>query len=99
MLYLSDVKPKSYEHTPYLGLKWALCRTAASTAATCLPDGTPCDKGLGMHSSSRVTYAVPPGWEHFEALVGLDERTGKLGSVQVRVEVDGKAYVPLEGKE
>src|SRR5436305_8420325 len=43
-----------------------------------------------MHSASRVTYAVPAGCRRFAALVGLDDHTGRRGSVRVRVLVDGK---------
>jgi len=99
IVYLSDLKAKSYEHTPYLSLKWPLVNDANVEGGDLrLPDGSH-DKGVGMHSAGRVTYIVPPGWERFEALVGLDERTGKLGSVQVRVEVDGKSHALLDGKE
>ena len=37
-----------------------------------------------------MTYAVPAGCRRFEALVGLDDRTGRKGSVRVRVLADGK---------
>src|SRR5262249_32476971 len=51
------------------------------------------DKGLGVHSHSRLTYALTsPGapYSRFEALVGLDEKTGGRGSVHIRVLTDGK---------
>ena len=38
-------------------------------------------------------YAVPPGSTRFEALVGLDEQTGKRGSVTVQVRVDNRAIL------
>ena len=52
--------------------------------------GSTYDKGVGLHSHSRLTYAVPPGCRRFDALVGLDDRAGRQGSVRVRVLADGK---------
>src|SRR5207244_878593 len=54
-----------------------------------LPTGTH-DKGLGMHARSRVSYKLDGKYRSFEALVGLDAQTGKLGRVRVAVLLDGK---------
>src|SRR5947209_2433060 len=48
------------------------------------------DKGSGMHSRSRATYAVPAGATRFEAVVGLDEVSGRSGGVQIQLLADGK---------
>ncbi len=89
-LYLSEVTPAKYQHTPYLGVGWPLGVNASVTGrALRLADGVH-DRGLGMHSAARVSYALPPGMRFFEARVGLDEVEGRMGSVRVRVLVDGK---------
>src|SRR5262249_38018985 len=52
--------------------------------------GSTYDKGVGLHSESRLTYDVSGGFRRFEALVGLDEAAGPAGSVRVKVLLDGK---------
>ena len=89
-VYLSDLKPLRYEHTPYLGLAWPLVIDGSVAGRALRLAGAVYDKGLGMHSACRVTYALPTGCQRFEARVGLDDQTGRRGSVGVRVLVDGK---------
>lgn len=90
-VYLSDLKPKAYRHTPWsAGLAWP-CAADGSVGGgdLCLGGGT-YDKGLGLHAGSTVTFALGGAYQRFEARVGLDDREGKEGAVRVRVLVDGK---------
>lgn len=48
------------------------------------------ERGLGTESRSLLAYKLKPGDRRFQALVGLDERAGPLGSVVFRVLVDGQ---------
>jgi hypothetical protein len=98
-IYLSDLKPVRYEHIPYLDVSWPF-RNDASVAgnALCLA-GSTYDKGIGMHSESRLTYDVSAGYRWFEALVGLDDQTGKEGSVSIQVLVDGRPQDVAENEE
>jgi hypothetical protein len=89
-VYLSDLKAKSYEHTPYLDLSWPLVADAAVTGRALRVGGDVFDKGLGIHARSRVTYTLDGGYKRFEATVGLDAATGKRGRVKIEVLVDGK---------
>ncbi len=89
-VYLSDLKPVAYRHTPYLGVAWPLVADGSVAGRDLRLAGGAHDKGLGMHSASRATYALPAGARRFEALVGLDDHAGQKGSVRVRVLVDGK---------
>jgi hypothetical protein len=90
-VYLSDLEPKEHAHQPYLSLSWPLVRDGAVDGGDLRLGGATYDKGLGMHSASRVTYALGGAYRRFEADVGLDERAGKRGRVRVEVLVDGKA--------
>jgi hypothetical protein len=89
-VYVSDLKPKSYEHTPFLGVRWPyeMDRSVAGNALRLA--GNAFDKGIGMHSESRLTFDLGGQYHRFEALVGLDDRTGRGGRVKIRVLVDGK---------
>ena len=48
------------------------------------------DRGIGTQSRTLLAYRIEPGDRRFQALVGVDERAGPLGSVVFRVLVDGK---------
>jgi hypothetical protein len=89
-VYLSDLKPRRYEHTPYLGVRWPYTVDASVAGNELRLGGSTHDKGIGMHSQSRLTFGLDGGYQWFEAWVGLDERTGNEGSVVVGVQVDGK---------
>jgi NPCBM/NEW2 domain len=89
-IYVSDLKSSRYENLPYLDDRWQYTRDSGTTGLDLRLAGSTYDKGVGLHSHSRLTYAVPAGYHRFEALVGLDDRTGKQGSVRIRALADGK---------
>jgi hypothetical protein len=92
-IYLSDLKPTRFEFTPYLGEEgpvWPLVADANVAGRDLRLAGSTYDKGLGLHSKSRVTYNLAGAYRRFEAQVGLDDETGREGSVRVRVLADGK---------
>ena len=45
-------------------------------------------KGLGMHSSARLTYLLDEPYGRFDAELGIDDSTDGGGSVRYRVYVD-----------
>lgn len=89
-VYLSELKPADYEHTSYLGVSWPLAVDASVAGSDLRLAGSVYERGLGLHSAARVRYTLPEGARRFEALVGLDDRTGRRGDVRLRVQVDGK---------
>jgi len=88
--YLSDLKPGRYEETPYFSARWGYQNDASVAGGDLLLGGSCYDKGIGMHSASRLTYALNRAYRRFEAWVGMDERTGRAGNVTIQVVVDGK---------
>lgn len=89
--YLSDLKPKRFDFNPYLGISWPY-QQDRSVAGNPLKLTTGVfDKGLGLHSETKITYDLAGAYQWFEATVGLDEATGRLGSAGIQVLVDGKA--------
>lgn len=89
--YLSDLKADKYEFHPYLDASWPLAVDANVCGGDLRLAGSTYDKGVGLHSRSRVTYTLGGAYRRFEAVVGLDDRCGVRGSVRVRVLADGKA--------
>jgi hypothetical protein len=96
-IYLSDLKPKSFEHTPYFGVRWPFVTDGSVAGGSLRLGESTFDKGLGLHTRSRLTYSVPKGCRAFEALVGLDVQTGRRGRARAQVLVDGKPAA-LSGK-
>jgi hypothetical protein len=89
-VYLSDLTPRRYQHTPYLGVSWPYQADRSVTGGDLRLGGSTYDKGLGVHSHCELVYAVPKGARRFEALVGLDSAAGPRGSVRVQVLADGR---------
>jgi NPCBM/NEW2 domain len=90
VVFLSDLKPKSYEHTPFFDVTWPLMADAAVTGQPLRLAGSTFDKGLGTHAQCRIRYDLAGSYRWFEAQVGLDERSGKRGRARIRILVDGK---------
>jgi NPCBM/NEW2 domain len=90
-VYLSDLKPSSYTSTPYGSISWPYVLDGAveqQGSRDLALQGSTYDKGLGLHSGCRISYALSGSYRHFEALAGLDARSG--GSARLQVLVDGK---------
>ncbi len=51
------------------------------------------ERGLGTQSRTLLAYKLKPGDRRFQALVGVDDRAGPLGSVVFRVLTDGQPQV------
>jgi len=90
-IYLSDLKPKSYEHTPFLSVRWPYEMDRNAAGSELRLGGHTYDKGIGLHSESRLTFDLAGAYRLFQATVGLDDRSGLGGSVRIRVLVDGQA--------
>lgn len=83
--YLSDLKPISYRHVPYLTVAWPY-RTDANVLGSRLSvAGRLYSKGLGMHSASRLAYRLDRPHERFFAEGAIDDGAGRRGSVVFRV--------------
>jgi hypothetical protein len=94
-VYLSDLKPRRFEETPYLDLHWPLVHDGSVDGRDLRLGGGTYDKGLGMHSAARVTYDLGGAYRRFDALVGIDdqagdEQTGRQGSARIRLLADGQ---------
>jgi hypothetical protein len=89
-VYLSDLKPRKYEHIPFLDCRWPYVPDGSVTGCELRLGGSTFDKGLGMHSHSRLSYDLGGVYRRFEAAAGLDDQTGRKGSVRIKVWGDGK---------
>ena len=99
---LDSLTPADYKHTPYLSGKRVLQKNRNVLGGTLSLRGTRFAHGYGMHSRSRVSFAVPRGAQHFLATIGIDDAARGRGSAIFAVEVDGKRVFtskPITGKQ
>lgn len=88
IVYLSDLKPSSYRHLPFLDLSWPYRADSSVLGSLLRAGGGLYLKGLGMHSPSRITYDLDGEYKRFDADVAIDAETGPRGSVIFRVFTD-----------
>lgn len=86
--YLSDLKPDSYRHVPYLSLPWNYRLDRSVTGRYLRARGMLYLKGVGMHSASRLSWRLDGRDRRFEAAAAIDDEAGPRGSVVFRVFVD-----------
>jgi hypothetical protein len=87
-VYLSDLPVAGYRHVPFLSTSWPYELDRTVTGARLRAGGSIFPKGIGMHSASRLTWALDRPYARFEAEVAIDDQTAGQGSVTFRVFVD-----------
>lgn len=88
---LTRTAPSAEEAIPYFGLKLPhKVNTDFSGKPIVLFDEKTYERGLAVHSKSRLHYKLKPNCERFLARFGLLNPGGKLGDVTARVLGDGK---------
>lgn len=87
-LYLSDYKAIDYKHIPFLQRKWPYRRDRNVLGGMLRSDAKVALKGLGMHSTSRLVYAVPQGATRLAGELAIDDQAGQGGNVVFRVFVN-----------
>lgn len=92
-VYLSDLKPSKYVFQPFLDAAWPFIADGNVAGHDLLLAGSTYDKGIGMHSHSRLTYRLSGSYQRFEALAGLDDKDGRGGAVRLRVWADGASLL------
>lgn len=84
-VYLSDLEPVDYRHTPYFSGDWPLASDRSLADGPLRVGGKRYAKGVAMHSASSAVYRVPKGATQFVAQAAIDQAAGKQGSVVFRV--------------
>ena len=85
VIYLSDLDPVDFVHTPYFGGRWPLGRDRGYAGSMLQAGGNRYAKGLAMHSAARAVYRLPEGASRLVADIALDDLAGQGGSVVFRV--------------
>ena len=88
---LTRREPTAEEAIPYFGLKLPhRVNRSFSDSPIKLYDAKTYERGLAVHSKSRLHYKLDRPAERFKATFGLMEPGGRLGNVTARVLGDGK---------
>jgi hypothetical protein len=88
--YLSDRPSTAETYVAYLGPARPYRRDLNVDGHPLRLAGQSYDRGLGTQSRTLIAYKLAPGDRRFQALVGLDDSAGVLGSVVFRVLVDNQ---------
>jgi hypothetical protein len=88
--YLSDLEPSGYKHVPYLELAREYRLDRSPAGGDLRAGGRRYQKGIGMHSTSRLTFPLRADDRKFAAEIAIDDETAGRGSVTFRVFVDAQ---------
>ena len=90
LVYLTERKPVEARYIPYVGPTREIRADRTIDGHLFQLSGQTFDRGIGAQSRTLLAYRLEAGDRRFQALVGVDERAGPLGSVVFRVLVDGQ---------
>jgi hypothetical protein len=95
--FLSDLPVANAEEgSPFgddLGMAWPHRRDRAVDGAPLRAGGRVFSRGIGVHSPSRLSFALDGSWKELRGLVAIDDQVLRLparGSVVFRIRVDGE---------
>lgn len=77
-VYLSDLEASDYQHVPYLDIPWGYRRDRNVLRGRLQAAGRSWDKGIGMHTASRLSYdledtAIAGKYRRFLAEIAVDD--------------------------
>lgn len=74
IVYLSDLNPIDYHHTPYLSLEWPYGYDQIPFGGELQVDGKFFKKGISLHSASRLVYSLQGNNNRFQATIALSDQ-------------------------
>jgi len=87
---LSLMDPISFEHTPMLSLAWSYLANHNVRGEPLRVAGDTFDRGIGVHSRSRLIYDLRGEFRELVTSYGIDDDSGPLADVTVIIQVDGQ---------
>ena len=99
VVYLSEMEPETVDWTPYFGptdkieslAKFLWPREDRSLDAGPLQlDGRPYERGLAIHSRTRLIYRLAGDFRRFKATAGIDDSVRPAGHVRLVIHGDGR---------
>jgi hypothetical protein len=96
-VWLDQLEPISFQHTPVLRLNWPWQRNRNVLGRPMRIAHQAYDRGIGVHSEAVLIYDLAGKYDRFLSWVGLDDESGPLADVTVEVRVDGQSRFWEEG--
>lgn len=94
--WLSMMEPAEYKATPYFDIRWGFERDRNVVGGPLCVAGETYNRGIGLHSACRISYALDKRYRRFRAAVALDDTAGPLGDADVRILLDGRLLAEME---
>ncbi len=94
--WLSEVCPVEITSGSMFGLDFPPLRGRNVLGGALSVNGRTCERGVGVHASCGLTYALDGAYERFVSQFGIDDDSGEWADVDVRVEVDGRTRFSAE---
>jgi len=101
LFYLSDLNPKTAEDKPLVGgvpLVFHWRKDQAVTGRPLMIAGKVYEKGLGVHSYSRLVFDLGGNYTKFLVLPGMDAGASQSAVCSWKISVDGKEAAAGTGK-
>lgn len=89
-VWLSEIKPTSFESWSYFGRPWPYRVDRNVANGPLRLNGRTYARGLGLHASARAEWVLAEPFERFTARIGIDDSAGKLADANVAILVNGK---------
>ena len=99
LVFLSDLKPDAYEwksdletaKTPSVVSTWYRLRVDEGFyGGPLILDAHTYEKGLALHSRTKLSYRLTREFQRFAAIAGIDDRNRSDGNVTLTISGDGK---------
>ena len=99
VVYLGEMEPEAVDWTPFFGptdnlrslaqFLWPRENRSLDSGLLQL-DGRPYEKGLAIHSRTRLTYHLAGDFRRFKATAGIDDSVRPAGHVRLVIRGDGR---------
>ena len=99
--YLSDLEPREYTLTPFFDGEaerslFRYRRDRNQTGGALALGGKTFQKGLWIHSRTKLVYRIGTDYRRFQAVMGIDDDVAPRGDVHVVISGDGKPLLETD---
>ncbi len=88
--WLTELSPIRREQSPMMNVHWPMRVDRNVLGGPLSSAGRVFDRGIGVHSRSRLTYDLRGVYREFVTSYGMDDDSGPLADVTVNIRVDGE---------
>lgn len=96
LVYLSDLEPAKAEQVPAFDRTWPWMIDRSPAGASIELGGVTYGRGLVLFPRTRLHYSLGDGFDHFEAVLGIEDRAGPQAHAVFRVFADDELLFESE---